>query len=64
MDGYAIRAADTAGATEDAPVRLDVIGEVAAGRAPDVEVRRGGTAVRIATGAPVPPGATPSSRSS
>ena len=30
MDGYAIRAADVAAATEDAPVRLEVIGEVAA----------------------------------
>jgi molybdopterin molybdotransferase len=57
MDGYAIRAADTAGATDDEPARLEVIGDVGAGRAPDVEVRRG-TAVRIATGAPVPPGAT------
>jgi molybdopterin molybdotransferase len=54
MDGYAIRAADTAGASEDAPVRLEVAGEVRAGSAPDVEVPRGG-AVRIATGAPVPP---------
>jgi len=57
MDGYAIRSADVAEATEDAPVRLEVIGDVAAGKAPDVEVRRG-TAVRIATGAPVPAGAT------
>jgi molybdopterin molybdotransferase len=57
MDGYAIRAADTSGATEDDPVRLDVIGDIGAGQAPEVEVRRG-TAVRIATGAPVPPGAT------
>jgi len=57
MDGYAIRAADVDAATEDVPVRLEVIGDVAAGRAPDVEVRRG-TAVRIATGAPVPAGAT------
>jgi molybdopterin molybdotransferase len=54
MDGYAIRAADTEGATEDQPVRLEVIGEVRAGQAPDVEVRRG-AAIRIATGAPVPP---------
>jgi molybdopterin molybdotransferase len=54
MDGYAIRAADTAGATEEAPVRLEVVGEVRAGSAPDVEVPRGG-AVRIATGAPIPP---------
>ena len=56
MDGYAIRAADTSGATEAAPVQLQVIGEVRAGQPPDTEVR-GGTAVRIATGAPVPPGA-------
>ena len=54
MDGYAIRAADVAAATEDAPVRLDVIGEVRAGAAPEAAVERG-TAVRIATGAPVPP---------
>jgi len=54
MDGYAVRAADTSGASEDAPVRLEVIGEVRAGFAPAVEVRRG-TAVRIATGAPLPP---------
>lgn len=56
MDGYAIRAADTTGATEDAPVRLVVTGEVAAGAIGDVEVVPG-SAVRIATGAPVPPGA-------
>jgi molybdopterin molybdotransferase len=54
MDGYAVRAADTAGAAEDAPIRLEVVGEVRAGEAPDVEVPRGG-AVRIATGAPIPP---------
>jgi molybdopterin molybdotransferase len=56
MDGYAVRAADTTGARDDAPIRLDVTGEVRAGFAPEVEVRRG-TAVRIATGAPLPPGA-------
>jgi molybdopterin molybdotransferase len=54
MDGYAIRSADTAAATEDGPVRLEVIGDVRAGQAPDAEVARG-TAIRIATGAPVPP---------
>lgn len=49
MDGYALRAADAPG-----PLRL--IGEVAAGLAhlPRVEP---GTAVRIMTGAPIPPGA-------
>jgi len=54
MDGYAIRAGDVAGATEEAPVRLEVIGEVRAGVAPEVALERG-TAIRIATGAPVPP---------
>jgi molybdopterin molybdotransferase len=54
MDGYAVRATDTVGATEESPVRLEVVGEVSAGSAPDVEVTRGG-AVRIATGAPIPP---------
>jgi molybdopterin molybdotransferase len=56
MDGYAVRAVDTAGATADAPVPLNVIGEVAAG----YEFHGGvtpGAAVRIMTGAPVPPGA-------
>jgi len=54
MDGYAIRAADVAAATEAAPIRLDVVGEVRAGTAPEQEVERG-TAIRIATGAPIPP---------
>ncbi len=56
MDGYAIRAADVAGATDDAPVRLTVVGESRAGRAPDARVLSE-TAVRIATGAPLPDGA-------
>ncbi len=56
MDGYAIRAADVASATETEPIQLDVIGEVRAGAAPETTVNRG-TAIRIATGAPVPPGA-------
>src|SRR5918993_1554709 len=56
MDGYAIRAADVAGAADGRPVRLTVVGEVRAGSAPDARVL-GGTAIRIATGAPLPPGA-------
>jgi molybdopterin molybdotransferase len=56
MDGYALRSADVQGAAEDTPVTIEIIGEVRAGQAPDVTVGRG-TAVRIATGAPVPPGA-------
>lgn len=56
MDGYAIRAEDVADAGETSPARLVVVGEVRAGGMPDVRVLEG-TAVRIATGAPVPPGA-------
>ncbi len=56
MDGYAIRAADTTAASEDRPVRLAVVGEVRAGAAPDAAVPPG-AALRIATGAPMPPGA-------
>ncbi|WP_432002426.1 molybdotransferase-like divisome protein Glp [Streptomyces sioyaensis] len=56
MDGYAVRAADTAAATQDAPVSLTVIGDIAAGpgELPDVGP---GQAARIMTGAPLPPGA-------
>lgn len=56
MDGYAVRAADTAAAGPGSPVRLDVVGSLAAGHAPGVEVGPG-QAVRIMTGAPIPPGA-------
>ena len=56
MDGYAVRAADTADAIEGAPVQLTVIGDVRAGAVSDLEVRSG-TAVRIATGARLPTGA-------
>ncbi len=56
MDGYAVHAADTKGAAEGAPVRLRVVGELAAGHAPTVAVGAG-EAVRIMTGAPMPDGA-------
>ncbi|MFI5225304.1 MAG: gephyrin-like molybdotransferase Glp [Candidatus Limnocylindrales bacterium] len=56
MDGYAIRAAETAGASEEAPVRLRVVGEIAAGSWPSLVVEPG-TAIRIATGARIPVGA-------
>jgi molybdopterin molybdotransferase len=56
MDGFAVRSVDVAAATADAPVRLRVVGEVAAGHAPAVEVS-GGTAVRVLTGGMMPPGA-------
>src|SRR3989442_14942004 len=55
MDGYAVRAADTARASSDAPIVLRVVGEVAAGYMFDGEVAPG-TAARIITGAPIPAG--------
>jgi molybdopterin molybdotransferase len=56
MDGYAVRAADTDGATFDAPVRLRLAGSVAAGESATVAVGPG-EAIRIMTGAPMPEGA-------
>jgi len=56
MDGYAIRSHDVEEAGESSPVRLEVIGEVRAGHVPEVTVVAG-RAVRIATGAAIPPGA-------
>ncbi|HEY8409912.1 MAG TPA: gephyrin-like molybdotransferase Glp [Pyrinomonadaceae bacterium] len=52
MDGYAVRAEDTA----DAPIRLRIVGESAAGKGWHHELKEG-EAVRIMTGAPVPEGA-------
>ncbi|WP_376788720.1 gephyrin-like molybdotransferase Glp [Thermoflexus sp.] len=56
MDGYAVRAADTQGAQREHPIRLRVLGEAAAGH-PFSGGIEPGTAVRIATGAPLPSGA-------
>jgi molybdopterin molybdotransferase len=56
VDGFAVRAADTYGASEGLPGYLDLAGEARMGRPPENEVRPG-AAVAIATGAPLPPGA-------
>jgi molybdopterin molybdotransferase len=55
-DGYAIRSANIAAASPQTPVRLRLLGLAAAGRGWDGQVRPG-TAVRILTGATIPPGA-------
>ncbi len=55
MDGYAVRIADVADASELEPVVLPVIGDLPAGSRDSLEVRLG-TVVRIMTGAPVPAG--------
>jgi molybdopterin molybdotransferase len=56
MDGYAVRVADVAGASEEFPAVLTVVGDVAAGQADQPRVGPG-QAARIMTGAPLPPGA-------
>ncbi|MDA8097321.1 MAG: molybdopterin molybdotransferase MoeA [Clostridia bacterium] len=55
MDGFAVRAQDTFGATEGLPAYLDIIGEVLMGSAPGGSVSVG-QAYRIATGGMLPAG--------
>ena len=55
VDGYAVRAVDTHGANADASVRMKVTTSIAAGDAPSTAPLLSGTAIRIMTGAPVPP---------
>ncbi len=57
MDGYAVRAEDTAGATPERPVFLPVAEDIPAGRTDELTLSPA-TAHRIMTGAPVPAGAT------
>jgi len=56
MDGYAVRARDTFGASETQPGYLPLRGEVVMGRAPEVSLAGGGCA-RIGTGGMLPEGA-------
>jgi len=56
MAGYAVRAADVAAASEDRPVRLEVLETVAAGMMPSRQIAPG-QAVRTMTGAPIAAGA-------
>lgn len=56
MDGYALIAGDVQSASPGNPVRLEVSEDVAAGTLAR-ETVRSGQAVRIMTGAPIPPGA-------
>lgn len=57
MDGYAVVAEDTTGASDYNPVRLRVVGQSMPGCSYD-ELVRPQQAVRIMTGAPMPKGAT------
>ena len=56
MDGYAVRGDDISGAGPSSPVLLTVTGVLHAGDAPTQSLDSG-QAIRIMTGAPVPPGA-------
>src|SRR5262245_55950061 len=56
MDGFAVRAEDTFGASRYEPRTLRVIDKIYTGQVPTMAVD-GGTAIEIATGAPMPPGA-------
>lgn len=55
MDGYAVRAEDTAGADREHPIRLQVAGELFAGDHVQIPCRSG-YAVRVMTGSYVPEG--------
>ncbi|OBH17004.1 molybdopterin molybdenumtransferase [Mycobacterium sp. E1715] len=57
MDGYAVRAEDTSGATPEHPVALEVAEDIPAGRTDELTLQPH-TAHRIMTGAPLPAGAT------
>lgn len=56
VDGYAVRAADTGGASESLPAFLNVVGEVQMGEESSVEIRPG-TCAYVPTGGMVPEGA-------
>jgi molybdopterin molybdotransferase len=56
MDGYALRAEQTFGAGDYNPLELAIVGEALPGRA-FAQTVSVGQAVRIMTGAPIPPGA-------
>ncbi|MQA28745.1 MAG: molybdenum cofactor biosynthesis protein [Luteitalea sp.] len=56
MDGYAVIAADTIGATRERPVRLRIVERIYTGQLPSQAVEAGSCA-EIATGAPLPDGA-------
>ncbi|MBK5101831.1 MAG: molybdopterin molybdotransferase MoeA, partial [Desulfobacteraceae bacterium] len=56
MDGYAVRAQDTFGASEGLPALLEIHGEVTMGQVPEMVVSEG-QAVKISTGGMLPEGA-------
>jgi len=55
MDGYAVRYQDVKNCSQDHPVTLEIVSEIAAGDRPNTDIKPGQTA-RIFTGAMLPPG--------
>ena len=55
-DGYAVRSADTAKASQEQPVTLQILEEIPAGAVPTKKLVPG-TATKVLTGAPIPEGA-------
>ncbi len=56
MDGYAVQAQDTFGASEENPIILNLVEKIRAGDSPSKEVQKG-TCSEVGTGAPMPAGA-------
>jgi molybdopterin molybdotransferase len=56
MDGFAVRAADLAGASKEKPITLKLLAAVPAGAPTRTEVTTG-ACIRLFTGSPLPPGA-------
>jgi len=56
MDGYAVRASSTFGASEENPAYLNIVGSIAMGESPSFSVEQG-EAARISTGGMLPKGA-------
>src|SRR5262245_2553266 len=56
MDGYAVASSDLSGSGSDRPVRLRIVDRIYTGQVPRTRVEPG-TAIEIATGAPLPDGA-------
>jgi molybdopterin molybdotransferase len=55
MDGYALRAEDTRGASSEKPILLEIVEDIPAGAIPIKRIEAG-QAARIMTGAPLPEG--------
>ncbi len=58
VDGYAVIAADVAGASAQRPVSLELAGEVAMGKAPPSRALERGQAIAVPTGGALPAGTT------